>query len=178
MPTSQNGWPALASSSPYLHTWTVPDTAKTRLRLRNGSAGFLLVHLAAWFDAKLEDLDHNYNNGALDDWAYAYRAVRGYETNLSNHASGTAIDLNATEHPLGASGTFSTNEVALIRRRLRMYDGCIRWGGDYSGRKDEMHFEINAPLRDVERVARKLMTTQRGKAVLAANPGQGKVILS
>lgn len=177
MSTSQNGFPALATTSSQLHTWVIPGTEKTRLRMRNGSAGFLLAHLATWFDNKIEDVDRNYNNGALDDWAYAYRPVRGYVT-LSNHASGTAIDLNATEHPLGASGTFSSAEVAAIRKRLTRYDGCIRWGGDYASRKDEMHFEINRPLGECEKVARRLMDTPVGRAVLLANPGQKAVILS
>lgn len=172
--TSQNGWPGLASNSRLLHTWTIPgQSGTTRLRMRNGSAGFLLAHLALWFDAKVEDLVED----VLDDWAYAYRPVRGYAT-LSNHASGTAIDLNATDHPLGAVGTFTKTEVAAIQRRLALYKGCIRWGGNYGGRKDEMHFEIDATLGECEKVARALLDTPRGKRILAANPGQRAVILS
>lgn len=178
MATSQNGWDALSSDSKLLHTWTIPDAPRTKLRLRNGSGGFLLIHLATWFDRKLEDIDFNYNDGQLDDWAYAYRAVRGYETTLSNHSSGTAIDLNATEHPLGREGTFSPKEMDAIRKRLRLYGGCVRWGGDFNGRKDEMHFELNRPLPDCERVARKLLDTPVGKEILAANPGQKAIILS
>lgn len=172
MPSSQNGWPGLAPSSRLLTTWTVPGDG-TRLRLRNGSAGFLLIHLATRFDRKVEDL----TEPLLDDWGYAYRPVRGYVT-LSNHASGTAVDLNATDHPLGKVGTFTAAEEATIRKILRKYDGCIRWGGDYRGRKDEMHFELDKPLADCERVARRLIDTPRGKAILKANPGQRAVILS
>lgn len=172
MPVSQNGWPGLVSTSRLLYTWTVPGDG-TRLRLRNGSAGFLLVHLATRFDRRVEDL----TEPLLDDWAYAYRPVRGYAT-LSNHASGTAIDLNATDHPLGASGTFTYEEQRIIGRILRRYDGCIRWGGDYQGRRDEMHFELNAPLSKCEAVARSLMNSANGRAVLNANPGQRKVIES
>jgi hypothetical protein len=173
--TSQNGWPALAADSHLLYTWSIPGASgTTRLRLRNGSAGFLLCHLATWFDSKVEGLVEP----LLDDWGYAYRPVRGYETTLSNHSSGTAMDLNATDHPLGVEDTFSLTEQRHIGKRLRLYDGAIRWGGDYRGRKDEMHFEINAPLSDCEKVARKLMETPRGRLVLEANPGQRKVILS
>lgn len=178
MPVSQNQWPGLSADSSRLHTWTVPERErqKTQLRLRNGSAGFLLVHLATWFDDRLEDLTGNYSGG-LDDWAYAYRPVRGYAT-LSNHASGTAMDLNATDHPLGVNATFSRDEEALIQRRLRLYKGCIRWGGDYRGRKDEMHFEIAADLGKCERVARDLLRSPRGRRVIDANPGQERVIRS
>ena len=173
MSTSQNGWPALDASSPLLHTWELPRSG-TRIRLRGGSAGFLLIHLALWFDKALEDLDEP----VMDDWGYAYRPVRGYTSTLSNHASGTAMDLNATDHPLGVDHTFTAGETSAILKRLGLYDGCIRWGGTYSGRKDAMHFEINKPLADVETVARKLIDSPRGKRILTDNPGQRAVILS
>lgn len=178
MSTSQNRWPALDANSGLLRTWVIPaPSGLTKLRLRNGSAGFLLAHLALWFDAKVEDLIGNYPGG-LDDWAYAYRPVRGYSSSLSNHSSGTAIDLNATDHPLGVDGTFSAPEERAIGRRLAMYDGAIRWGGAYRGRKDEMHFEIDRDLGTCEDLARELIDTPRGKRILEANPGQRAVILS
>ncbi|QEM40895.1 MAG: M15 family peptidase [Phage AS32] len=170
---SQNNWPALEQDSSKLFTWTVPGDG-TKLRLRNGSAGFLLIHLATRFDRKVEDL----TGGILDDWGYAYRPIRGYTTTMSNHSSGTAIDLNATQHPLGADNTFTDEEEEKINRLLRKYDGCIRWGGNYKYRVDEMHFEIDRPLRACEKVARRLMSSNRGKKVLRANPGQRRVILS
>jgi hypothetical protein len=174
MATSQNGFPALPSDSPLLYTWTIPDTSR-KLRLRNGSAGFLLIHLALWFDAKIEDVE----GGILDDWGYAYRPVRGYETTLSNHSSGTAMDLNATKHVLGSENTFSGEEELRIRRRVNhFFDGTIRWGGEYAGRKDEMHFEIDASLKACEIVAKGLLDSPRGKRILAANKGQKAVILS
>lgn len=174
MPVSQNHWPALDVASPLLYTWKIPGRGDdTLLRMRHGSAGFLLAHLALCFDAKVEVLDEP----VADDWAYAYRPVRGFAT-LSNHSSGTAIDLNATDHPLGRADTFTTDEEAQIRRFLRRYDGCIRWGGDYQGRKDEMHFELDRPLGDCEKVARRLMKSKRGEMLLRANPGQGRVVLS
>lgn len=171
MTLSQNGWPGLPAESSLLYTWTLPGG--TRLRLRCGSAGFLLCHLALWFDTEVENLEEP----VLDDWGHAYRPVRGYTT-LSNHASGTAMDLNATDHPLGVDHTFSLAEVGAIHTRLRLYEGCIRWGGDYSGRKDAMHFEINQPLSACERVAKKLMGSKRGQKILALNDGQRRVILS
>lgn len=174
MSTSQNGWPALAPTSKLLYTWIVPG-ADTSLRLRNGSAGFLLVHLATVFDRRVEQL----HEPLLDDWGYAYRPIRGYSTELSNHSSGTAEDLNSTDHPLGKTKTFSDKEVIIIHNLLtKRYKGCIRWGGDYRNRKDEMHFEIDRDLKTCERVARSLMNTRRGKLILAANPSQKGVILS
>jgi hypothetical protein len=77
---------------------------------------------------------------AWDEWGYAFRDVRGVPGKLSNHASGTAIDLNATKHPLGKVGTFPADKVPIIRALAKKYR--LAWGGDYRGRVDEMHFEV------------------------------------
>ena len=176
MATSQNGWPALSGyGSEQLCTWTIPArTGTSRITLRNGSAGFLLCHFMLWYAEKIEPLA----GPVLDDWGYAYRPVRGYETTLSNHSSGTAADMNATRHPLGVHGTFTDRQARRIRRRLRIYRGALRWGGDYTGRIDAMHIELNVPLPVAEQVARRLMNGPRGKRLLAANPHQKGVILS
>lgn len=175
MSLSQNGWPALSAGSRLLHTWVIPGKGDdTLLKLRNGSAGFLLAHLALSMDSKVEVLDEP----VLDDWGFAYRPIRGYATGLSNHSSGTAEDLNATDHPLGRDGTFSEVEVVQIHRFLERYQGCIRWGGDYRSRKDEMHFEIDRDIAACEAVARRLVDSKRGQMVLKANPGQRAVIFS
>jgi hypothetical protein len=113
------------------------------------------VHLANWFDANIQDIDA----GQLDDWGYAERPIRG-GTELSNHASGTAIDINATKWPLGADPRINLSQAKIeaIRQHLRIYEGCIRWGGDYRGRKDPMHFEIVLNEDACDRIARKLST--------------------
>lgn len=180
MSTSQNGWPAIgASSSPLLYTWLLPVAPRpedyVKLRMHRGSAGFCLAHCAMRWDGMIEPID----GGIVDDWGWAFRPVRGYTTTLSNHASGTAMDLNATKHPLGRE-TFDAKDAATMHRILKAYDGVLRWGGDYHTRLDEMHVEIDdgIEMADVERVAKKLMNTPRGKRLLAANPTQKAVILS
>lgn len=175
MSTTANGWPALRPDSPLLHTWIIDGpSGTTRIRMRNGSVGFVLAHLALWFDKKVEDLVEP----VLDDWGYAYRPIRGYSTTLSNHA-GYAIDLNATDHPLGVRGTFTPVEVRAIRRRVDFYDGVIDWGGEWT-RCDAMHFEIapGTTMPEVERVARRLLDSPRGRILLDDNPRQRAVILS
>lgn len=137
MPVSENGY--RANDRSVITTYTIPGTTR-RVSLREGAPGELLVHWAAWFNDHIE----NVGAGQVDDWGYAERTIRGSSTTLSNHASGTAIDLNATKHPLGRQGTFTTSQTLRIRNALTKYEGCIRWGGDYHGRKDEMHFEIMA----------------------------------
>ena len=160
MALSQNGY--VANDGDLTTVWTIPGTDRT-IRLKRGDAGWLLVHFAAWFDKHVEDIEA----GQLDDWGYAERPIRGSSTTLSNHASGTAMDLNATRHPMGVRGTFTPAQAAAIRAQLRTYDGCIRWGGDYTGRPDEMHFEINRPPADVSALARRLRTAPEEDAMPA-----------
>ncbi len=137
MASSQNGWPA--SDEPRtigVESYQIPGT-KVKLRVSKKVAP-LLINLCREFHERVEKLD----DGQLDDWGYAYRAIRGQEDagNLSNHASGTAVDLNARKHPLGKRNTFTDEQEKVIREIAAKY-GC-RWGGDYKNRADEMHFEI------------------------------------
>jgi hypothetical protein len=178
MANSSNGWLVLDSSTdgqpPRLRNWVLPGVNR-KLKVRDGSAGFLLLHLALWYDEGLERLDV----GTYDDWGWASRPIRG-STFISNHASGTAIDLNATQHPMGVATakTFSRAEINAIHERLKLYDGCIRWGGDYVNRPDGMHYELNKGMASVEKKARALLNTPRGKRILNANPGAKALILS
>ena len=153
MATSQNGYTANDLSR--TKVWTIPGTVRT-VRLRFGSPGELLTLWAAWFHEEIEDIEV----GVFDDWGYAERPIRGSSTTLSNHASGTALDLNATRHPLGVptTRTFTDAQIRKIRARLRDFDGCIRWGGDYTGRPDAMHFEINASVEKCDATLKKLKT--------------------
>lgn len=153
MTTSQNGWPA--NDITLTKVWDIPGTER-RIRLEKGDAGFILVDFFAWFDEVIERIDE----GQLDDWGYAERPIRGSTTTLSNHASGTAGDMNALKHGLGLVGTFEPWQVILIRAKLKEYDGCIRWGGDYAGRKDEMHFEINRNKTAVKVVADRIRSEE------------------
>lgn len=103
MSYSQNGWKALDSTQsgplPRLRKWVIPGTGR-HLVLRDGSAGFVLIHFALWWHEKVEPLD----GGVWDEWGWAARPIRG-GTTTSNHASGTAMDLNATSIPLVSRST-------------------------------------------------------------------------
>lgn len=173
MSLSQNGWPALSADDPRLHLWRVPGTDR-HFRMRNGSAGFLLAHFILWYHEEVQRL--NKKGDPWDEWAYAYRDVRGSDE-VSNHSSGTAVDLNSTRYPLGTTWMRRWRKVK-IRARLLFYRRCLRWGGDYRGRKDEMHFEVNRNMEACERNAKRLMKTPRGQRILNANPSQRAVILS
>jgi hypothetical protein len=136
MLTSANGWPASKDPAEIgVKSYPVPG-AVIKLRCAEKVAP-LLVGFTADFHNLIEQID----SGTLDDWGYAFRDVRGVPGKLSNHSSGTAIDLNSIKHPLGKVDTFSASKVPMLRALVRKYG--LRWGGDYSGRKDEMHFEID-----------------------------------
>lgn len=163
MPTSQNGYSANDRS--VVGSYTIPGTSR-RIAVRKGDCSVLLLDIAAWIDANIRAVD----TGQLDDWGYAERTIRGSSTTLSNHASGTAIDLDALLHPLGVRGTWG-GAKARIDDRLRVYEGAIRWGENYSGRPDGMHFEINAGASTVARIAAKLRGGSAGAVAAAAPPG-------
>ena len=135
MQTSYNGWPASKDQAEIgIKAYKVEGTS---LKLRCAEmAAPLLINFAKEFNELIEPLE----GGALDDWGYCYRDVRGVPGKLSNHSSGTAIDLNASKHPLGKVGTFDAAKVPMIKALAKKYG--LTWGGDWA-RKDEMHFEIN-----------------------------------
>ena len=139
MAVSQNGW--VANDPTLVSRRTVPGT-NVGITVRIGAPGDLLLEVAAQFDRFVQDIDNA--RGALDDWGYAERPISG-STALSNHASGTAIDLNALKWPLGSLPNVNLNsgQIQRVRQIVAATGGVVRWGGDYDGRKDPMHFEIN-----------------------------------
>jgi len=146
---SYNGWPASKDQS---EIGVKPYPVKgTNLKIRCAAgAGELLAAFAADFHELIEPIDE----GALDDWAYCFRMVRGTTDKLSNHSSGTAIDLNATQHALGKIGTFDAAKVPMIQALAKKYG--LTWGGDYRGRKDEMHFELHLNREQASKLITKL----------------------
>lgn len=161
MAVSQNGY--AANREDLIRTFEIPRCER-HIRLRQGAPGLLLVHFATWFDREIEPLDQ----GVWDEWGYAERDIRGSET-VSNHASGTAMDLNATMHPMGVRDTFTAAQKRKINKRLRLYNGCIRAGLNYQNRPDDMHFEIIEEIAKVRRVWERLAKTPIGVQVLRAN---------
>lgn len=137
MATSQNGWPVVGpdaiDNSPILgHVF--PN-------------GFLKGDVFAAFKWLFTEIDARVEKIGLgnppDEWGYYVKKIEGSNT-ISNHASGTAGDYNASRHPMGKHNTFSSAQRSEIHKILQEAKGIFRWGGDYTGRPDEMHFEIVA----------------------------------
>lgn len=140
--TSQNGWAAVSDSSD-VRLVSFPWVTGQVL---DGDVTTVLAYFAGRFDAEVETID------VASSWGWAHRPVRGHDDTLSNHASGTAIDLNATIHPLGSTGTFSDEQIARLRDLLDELAPVLAWGGDFE-RPDEMHFEIVGTPEQVAEVA-------------------------
>lgn len=157
MATCQNGWPASPNKEAIV-PFTVAGVSFPG-GVRGGDVETAMRYVAEQWHARVERLRAGWC------WGWAYRAVRG-ATDLSNHAGGYALDFNAPDHPLGKVGTYSGAQVGQIHAVLGEVGGVIRWGGDYSGRKDEMHIEVVGSQAAVAAVAARL----RGGGVGPAAP--------
>ncbi len=147
MALSQNGWSALPTTVGLVNDRWITG------KVRAGDVATIFDYLGQRFNAEVEPIVKAHS------WGWNYRDIRG-ATALSNHASGTAVDYNAPAHPLGETGTFSSARRGAIRRILSDLGGVVRWGGDYSGRKDEMHFEIVGSPPAVAAVAARIRAGQ------------------
>lgn len=92
-------------------------------------------------------------------WGGACRAIKTSSGTLtqtpSNHSWGIALDLNAPENVFGGS----THTIPVAMARLWNQYG-FRWGGDYSGTKDWMHYEFMGTPDDARQM------TERARAEL------------
>lgn len=147
MPLSQNGWIASKDKNAIgVKNFQVPGTQRHFSCTQ--AVAPILINFAAEFHKQVEPID----TGTYDDWGWSVGDSVGIGAMSSNHASGTAIDINATLHPFSRSGTF--NLVKLVKLHLLVRKYGIRWGGDYHSTKDEMHFEIvETPIQVRARIA-------------------------
>ncbi len=172
-PLSANKWPVLYTAPPAI---TVPGTG-VRLRVRPGAVAIVLIEVARRFHEEVESLEMP---GPKDEWGWAFRPIRGQQSGYSNHASGTAIDLNATRHPRKAKQTFTPEQIGKVRRILAaMQDKdterrVVRWGEDYHTTVDGMHFEIDAGEAAVGRVAARILQKREEARQAALDAATGK----
>ena len=163
MANSYNGWPA--SQSPKSID-VVPFAVNGVIfpnGVKEGAVHYVLSYVARRFFAEVE--------GPVDPgcWGYNYRRNRN-ANNLSCHASGTAIDLNAPKHPNGKRGTFTAKQTKAIRAILADCDDLIRWGEDFAGTPDGMHFEVNGTPQQIAALANKLAAAATPKPAPPAQP--------
>lgn len=159
MTVSLNGWPCPPRK---LVTKPVPG-ANRRLTLAEDAAPILLA-VAGDYHKTIAPIDV----GTWDEGGYNDRDARNAPGRKSNHASGTAIDLNWSKE--GAQGSAAGRRYfAKARVRLRMaqlkarYGKWIAWGGDWKAR-DYMHFEIKPGVTstDLRAACRRLGIDENG----------------
>lgn len=102
----------------------------------NGESWQVNKLAAAAFQGFLTELEAT-GYGIKSSGGFNYRPIRGSKTGkLSEHGKGLAIDLNAETNPLGSEATDLPPNVSEIAAKYG-----LKWGGDFKGRKDPMHFE-------------------------------------
>lgn len=131
--TSYNGWPA--NSDPNV-IGVEPFGDKVGLPfpggVKAGDVATVMAYVATQFHYRVEPVVEGW------DWGWSFRANVNNPSQLSCHASGTALDINAPQHPNGASGTFTDAQEGEIYAILNEVQGAVDW---LHG-SDEMHFEI------------------------------------
>jgi hypothetical protein len=90
----------------------------------------------AWKEAGLLDRVLSYEGG------FAPRFIRGSTTHLSNHAYGSAFDINYAWNLLGLTPAL-LGDKGCVRELVPIANAHgFYWGGHFGGRLDGMHFEI------------------------------------
>lgn len=163
MATTRNGWDVYTSySDPHLTNfpWVTG-------KVRKGDHYTVLEYIARRFNNEVEKIN------VAGSWGHNPRPVRGYTNVWSEHATGTAIDLNAPQHPIRvpASSTFSPAQIRRIRKIMRACKGSARWGGEWS-RPDGMHFELIGGNAKVSAMANRIRKGSAGtsKPVTSSKP--------
>ncbi len=140
MDTSLNGWKVIHPGEPGLVIVTVPG-ASLRLRV-NEAAAPLLVHVADRVNREVRSLEANNAKGGQDDAGWAFRKAR-HADGFSNHASGSAIDLNWRLWPQkGSTRSMTASETAAASKIAADLAEVIVWGGNWNNQRDEMHWEV------------------------------------
>jgi peptidoglycan hydrolase-like protein with peptidoglycan-binding domain len=92
------------------------------------------------------------------DGSFVPRLIRGAPLvkdfrKLSNHAFGSAFDINANLNPLGTTPALISQKDSVRLLVPTANDYGFYWGGHFSTRKDGMHFEVAKILNATELAA-------------------------
>lgn len=134
--TSQNGWPVASAGQqderPLIRDVQVPNGVLA------GDVAYVFRWLAARYDRRVEKIVKGWC------WGWFVKVIEGSST-ISNHSSGTAVDINAPANPMGQGTTkrsMTPAQIAECHKLEDESDDVLRWGGDYVSRNDPMHWEI------------------------------------
>lgn len=151
--TSYNGWPA---SDDKASIGVVPFGDAVGLPfpggVKAGDVATVLGYVAIEFHYRVEPVIEGW------DWGHTFKANVNNPSQLSCHASGTALDINAPSHPNGSSHTFTDEQVGEIYAILNEVQGAVDWLEGY----DEMHFEICVGANALAEIAAELPALGNG----------------
>lgn len=156
MSRSYNGWEASPSAAAIgVDSNFVAAGQKFPQGVKSGDVAVIFTALVEFLHANVEPIVAGWN------WGFYFRNTTG-GSSLSNHASATAIDYNAPNHPYGKRGTWSAEQIRKVDAFMDdVLEGVLFWGEHYRTNADGMHWEIDADAAEVARVANKL----RGKTM-------------
>lgn len=127
---SENGWPMVDEGS---CEWVGVPGANVTLEIQKGWPLAIMRAFAADVHAYVQPL--------RDADSACWTSTNSVST--SNHLSGTAMDLDWDDHPMGpAYAGWSQAQIATIRELLSFYEDTIFWGEDWDTPKDSMHFQM------------------------------------
>ena len=127
-------------------------------KVRRGNIWTIFNWLVQQYSARVEKINPK------DSWGYSYRKVRGGSSSWSNHASGTAVDFNASKHPFKEAGTMTARQRAVCHQLMAESGQVLKWLEDW----DEMHWEIRRGVTDAQ--LRALAEKITGKKILPRGP--------
>jgi len=160
---SLNGWTAIPNSNDSRLVWFLIPGTERKILVRKVLGPVLGAYCADW--NRLMPPRLKLNKGPVDGWEY--RDAR-LNPKLSNHASGSAVDLRYDILHADQERHMTDAERKIVHGLLDVYtttDGrrLLRWGGDWNA-VDEMHTEIAPGMRkaDVEDVMKKLKIDKNG----------------
>lgn len=171
MATSQNGWSTIDSTQ--LDKSPIPGTSVVPVPgLRKGDVAIILLEVGRLFNKNVAKV---YNPGC---WGWNTPIPIPGSSVISNHGSGTAIDLNAPSFPW-QTRTMTSKQRSACRAIVKHMGGVVAWGGDFTTIVDEMHFEIIGSAAQVKALANKiraggtLMPTEKEVVYYFKHAGEG-----
>ena len=138
------GIPSKEYRTKYCEIWDISNDFPWCLDITVGTTNspFKRLFVNKEFKAKLFTAFTNIEKAGLQkeiktyDGCYVERRVRGRQT-ISLHSWAMAIDLNASLEQLGKTNTQWSGQFVAIMKATGLF-----WGGDWKGRKDNMHFSL------------------------------------
>jgi hypothetical protein len=157
------GWPA--------------NRSKDMVRVTAGDVTVIVHKVIAPVIGHLLDktLEGGYQLKAGECWGYANREIRNSSPKRpSNHSWGLAVDLNSLTNPM--QSPLRTDMPSWMTNLWKSFG--FRWGGDYQGRKDAMHFEFMGTPADAARLAAQLdHREEEAMAIVVTRPQGGYMVV-